>query len=118
MIYKSEEQVHSFNYPYQLGTGGDSPTAAKCIKCDLKQGDLIILGTDGLFDNLFIDEMEDIISHSEPDKIAINLSVSAMAAACSTKKTTPFSEKIAEETDHIWNGGKLDDITVVARYVI
>jgi len=114
MIYKSEEQSHSFNYPYQLGTGGDAPAKANCIQCTMKKGDLIVMGTDGLFDNLYSDEISEIIKASDPDKIAINLAVSAMAAACSQQRDTPFSEKVAEETDQIWRGGKMDDVTVVA----
>merc|ERR1712100_436135 len=96
LIYQSEVQSHSFNYPYQLGTGGDSPASAHCIQCTLQQDDLIVMATDGLFDNLFNDEIEDVIK-----------------ASCSAQKDTPFSEKVAEETDQIWRGGKLDDITVV-----
>ena len=51
------------------------------------------------------------------NKIAINLAVSAMAAACSSQKETPFGERVAEETDQIWSGGKMDDVTVVAYRV-
>mmetsp|Transcript_30733 Transcript_30733/g.52557 ORF Transcript_30733/g.52557 Transcript_30733/m.52557 type:complete len:298 (+) Transcript_30733:54-947(+) len=117
LIYQSEVQSHSFNYPYQLGTGGDSPASAHCIQCTLQQDDLIVMATDGLFDNLFNDEIEDVIKASSSDEIATNLAVSAMASACSAQKDTPFSEKVAEETDQIWRGGKLDDITVVTHIV-
>lgn len=72
------------------------------------------MGSDGLFDNLYLDEISEIIRASDNDKIALNIGVSAMAAACSTHKETPFSERVAEETDQIWRGGKMDDITVVA----
>ena len=75
------------------------------------------MATDGLFDNLFNDEIEDVIKASSSDEIATNLAVSAMASACSAQKDTPFSEKVAEETDQIWRGGKLDDITVVTHIV-
>jgi len=117
MIYKSEEQSHSFNYPFQLGTGGDQPSKAHCIQCTMKRGDLIVMASDGLFDNLFTDEIEDVLKASDPDKIATNLAVSAMAAACSNQKETPFSERVGEETDQIWRGGKMDDITVVVYRV-
>lgn len=116
MIYKSEEQSHSFNYPYQLGTGGDAPAKAHCIQCTMKKGDLIVMGSDGLFDNLYPDEITDVIKASDEDKIAINLAVSAMASACSQKET-PFSERVAEETDQIWRGGKMDDISVIVYRV-
>lgn len=117
MIYKSEEQCHSFNYPFQLGTGGDSPSKAHCIQCTTKKDDLVVLATDGLFDNLYPEEMSEVLDTSEPDKVAINLAVSATAAACSDQKETPFSERVAEQTDQIWSGGKMDDVTVVVYRV-
>lgn len=110
---KSVEQTHSFNYPYQLGAGGDSPSKAELFETNIEKDDLIVLATDGLFDNLYPSEMTEIIKSSDPDKIAFNLAVSAMSAACNSNKETPFSERIEAETDHIWNGGKMDDVTVI-----
>jgi hypothetical protein len=27
-IYRTKEQTHSFNFPFQIGTGGDDPAGA------------------------------------------------------------------------------------------
>ncbi|KAI7898607.1 phosphatase 2C-like domain-containing protein [Cokeromyces recurvatus] len=57
-IFRSEEQQHSFNYPYQLGTASfDSPMDAQQFNLKIEEGDIIILGSDGLFDNLYDDEI-------------------------------------------------------------
>lgn len=54
-----------FNHPYQIGyrRNGDDPSLSEVNKHEIKSGDLIILGTDGCFDNLF---EEDILSIVEP----------------------------------------------------
>ena len=28
-VYRSKEQTHGFNFPYQIGTGGDDPERAE-----------------------------------------------------------------------------------------
>jgi protein phosphatase PTC7 len=67
-IFKSATQQYDFNFPYQLSkkeTGednckeiiryGDSNTL------QLQKGDLVIVGTDGVFDNLFTTEIINIV---------------------------------------------------------
>ncbi|KAG2217362.1 hypothetical protein INT45_012232 [Circinella minor] len=57
-VFRSEEQQHSFNFPYQLGTASfDYPSDAQQFSIKIEEGDIIILATDGLFDNLFDDEI-------------------------------------------------------------
>jgi protein phosphatase PTC7 len=68
--FVSQQQLHSFNHPYQLGwTGedlGKEKTSFKsardaCVtSVHLRRGDLIIMATDGLFDNVDIEDIEDI----------------------------------------------------------
>lgn len=48
-FFKSEEQMHKFNQPYQLGTNGDSPKSAITQTHDVIDKDVIILATDGYF---------------------------------------------------------------------
>ena len=47
LIFKSEEQTHGFNMPYQVGKSGDRPEVAKTHKHKVENNDLIILATDG-----------------------------------------------------------------------
>src|SRR5689334_869736 len=71
---RSREQQHYFNTPYQLSSHGarstsdnssqtqqflsDSPENAECKSFDVQEGDLILLATDGLFDNLSDEAIE------------------------------------------------------------
>lgn len=50
MIFRTEEQEHSFGYPYQLPT--DKAADAQSYSCNLFHGDTVIIGSDGLFDNI------------------------------------------------------------------
>jgi hypothetical protein len=45
--FKSEEMMHDFNTPFQVGKEGDDPEMAKTKSIDLKNNDLVILATDG-----------------------------------------------------------------------
>ena len=54
-IYRTFEQQHSFNFPFQLGTGSkDSPMDALFEDLSVQEGDIVILGTDGIWDNVFV----------------------------------------------------------------
>lgn len=46
IVYRTKEQQHSFNFPYQIGTGSaDKPHHAQRITVEVQPDDLIILGT-------------------------------------------------------------------------
>jgi serine/threonine protein phosphatase PrpC len=51
--FRSKEQQHSFNFPFQVGTGGDDPASADEFSHEVQDRDIIIMGSDGLWDNLF-----------------------------------------------------------------
>ncbi|KAJ1727497.1 hypothetical protein LPJ61_004538 [Coemansia biformis] len=68
MVYRTEEQQHSFNYPYQLGTEAhsDKPSDAQVFRLKIQKGDIIIVGSDGVFDNLFDEDILEEVSHHLP----------------------------------------------------
>ncbi|KAJ2715627.1 hypothetical protein H4R19_001095 [Coemansia spiralis] len=69
MVYRTEEQQHSFNYPYQLGTEphSDKPSDAQVFRLKIQKGDVIIVGSDGVFDNLFDEDiLEEVSLHLPP----------------------------------------------------
>jgi hypothetical protein len=46
IVYRTKEQQHSFNFPYQIGTGSaDKPQHSQRIHIEVQPDDLIILGT-------------------------------------------------------------------------
>ena len=57
MIFKSQDMLHEFNMPYQVGTQGDHPSKAEENEHDIRKTDIIVMGTDGLFDNMYIGDI-------------------------------------------------------------
>lgn len=46
IVFRTKEQQHSFNFPYQLGTGSaDFPSHAVSVTVNIQPGDLVIIGT-------------------------------------------------------------------------
>ncbi|KAJ1817949.1 hypothetical protein LPJ56_003950 [Coemansia sp. RSA 2599] len=69
MVYRTEEQQHSFNFPYQLSTEthSDRPSDAQVFRLKIQKGDVIIVGSDGVFDNLFDEDiLEEVNQHLPP----------------------------------------------------
>lgn len=59
IVHQSEEQTHYFNTPYQLSSPfhnsdvlSDRPESADEISFPVQTGDVILVATDGVFDNL------------------------------------------------------------------
>ncbi|KPI87675.1 hypothetical protein ABL78_3213 [Leptomonas seymouri] len=54
VVYMTEEQSHSLDYPFQLGTGSaDTPKDGVRRLIPVEKGDVIVMGSDGIFDNLY-----------------------------------------------------------------
>jgi protein phosphatase PTC7 len=54
VVHRSAPQQHSFNCPYQLSAaGGDRLADADVGEVPVADGDVVVVGTDGLFDNVF-----------------------------------------------------------------
>ncbi|CAM0947015.1 unnamed protein product [Alopecurus aequalis] len=122
-LFKSPIQQHDFNTPYQLesGNSSDLPSAAQVFKVPVASGDVVVAGTDGLFDNLYNNEITAVVVHAtraglEPQATAQKIAALARQRAQDTNRQTPFSSA-AQEAGHRYYGGKLDDITVVVSYI-
>jgi len=121
IVFRSKEQQHSFNFPYQLGTGSaDMPFHAVNVTVNIQPGDLVIVGSDGLWDNLFDDEIVEVTSRAtEPMIIAQLIARQAHLAASSKTIISPFAKAARENGYPLATGGKMDDISVlVARVVL
>ena len=58
LYFQTTEQTHFFNCPFQLGTNSkDSPSDGQSFTIPVEHGDLVILATDGMLDNLFTHEL-------------------------------------------------------------
>lgn len=165
IAYLSQQQLRSFNLPYQLGNSSnnittnssssassnntintqmpsnfESPADADTASIPVMPGDIIILATDGLFDNLDLDEIVDEVSIWEQNYLnngsncnPINNSSSngntpvqilaeqlvriARERSLDKHRDSPFAI-LAKENDIMWGGGMPDDTTVVVARVV
>ncbi|MQM13109.1 hypothetical protein Taro_046033 [Colocasia esculenta] len=125
VIYRSPQQQKSFNQPYQLGaaSSGDAPLDALRITFAVERGDLVVAGSDGLFDNLFDHELAGVLVSSKKegrervDDLAYDVAQAALASSLDKTRRTPFSEA-CREAGEPRSGGKQDDITVVVVRVV
>ncbi|KAK4355267.1 hypothetical protein RND71_024238 [Anisodus tanguticus] len=122
-VFKSPSQQHGFNFPYQLdcNNAGDSPSSAMVFKIVVAPGDVLIAGTDGLFDNLYDKDISGVVIQAieaglGPQMTAQRIAELAQQRAMDQTKSSPFSDG-AREAGFEYHGGKLDDITVVVSYV-
>ncbi|XP_012172909.1 protein phosphatase PTC7 homolog isoform X3 [Bombus affinis] len=132
VVHRSSEQQHYFNTPFQLsfpppGHSGlvlsDSPESADTSSFGVEDGDVILLATDGVFDNvpdqLLITEMRKVQGERDPTKIqgvANSIAWMARSLAFDGAFMSPFAQSARENgIDTI--GGKPDDITVLLATV-
>ena len=122
IVYKSEEQQHSFNFPFQVGTNGDNPHSSETKMHKIQENDVIILGTDGLWDNLFDEQILQIIKPfldvsptiQDVSLVAEMIGVIAEKHSHNQNYKSPFSVK----SKGLYLGGKADDITIIVSQII
>nr|POE80719.1 putative protein phosphatase 2c 80 [Quercus suber] len=140
ILFETEEQWHYFDCPRQLGTNSpDTPKGDALLSTvELEEDDIVLAMSDGVTDNLWEDEISDATvnaleswqkklgtgqagsdvgeggSYAEGMRfIANELVLLARRIAEDPYAASPFTERAVEEGLAI-EGGKLDDISVVA----
>lgn len=88
----------------------------------MQPGDLIVVGTDGLWDNLFMDDCSKILKRCKsegmgPLQISKVLGIFAQMKSLDTNAVTPFMLGARQSGLHYMGGGKPDDITIVVSVV-
>ena len=91
-------------------------------KVDVEAGDILIVGTDGLFDNMFENQIKDVAEKSteggiDPAQVARAVAESAYQISLDKNATTPFMLASSKSRRHR-SGGKVDDITVIVAYIV
>lgn len=123
-LFRSKEQTHSFNFPFQIGTGGDDPNKAEEQLHEVQDKDILVLASDGLFDNLFdvkiielirpfLRDREDIL---DPSLVAEIIAKEAERYSNMPHYVSPFA-KGARAHFYEYVGGKPDDISVIVAQV-
>ncbi|KAJ1257789.1 hypothetical protein BS78_10G022900 [Paspalum vaginatum] len=126
VVFSIYPQEHYFDCPYQLSSEAAGQTYQDALVCsvNLLEGDTIVSGSDGLFDNIFDQEIISIISESPGvDETAKALAELARKHSVDVTFDSPYSiEARSRGFDVPWwkkllgaklTGGKMDDITVV-----
>lgn len=158
IAFVSQQQLKSFNHPYQMGWTGEEivennssfkQAADSCTSSvHILRGDIIIMATDGLFDNVDIDDISKIALHWEQQSGFIDgggidarkkrWELGNSLTDLSAKSIPKLSEMLclkarensldntidspfallAKENDIMWSGGMPDDCTVIAMHVV
>lgn len=128
VVHRSQEQQHYFNTPFQLslpppGTNAhvlsDRPESAETLEFPVKEGDILMVATDGVFDNLtdsaIVREMVKVQGSTDLlllQQAANSIAHRARTLAFDEDYMSPFARN-ARENGINAIGGKPDDITVV-----
>ncbi|CAB9508804.1 protein phosphatase 2C BIPP2C1 [Seminavis robusta] len=123
VVAKTKEIVHYFDCPYQLSEiSPDRPRDARKLNFELLKGDVVLMGSDGIFDNLEDSEIVEVVNSGPAKAGAIAKQVSDLSRKVSLNSNapTPYSKQAKRNGDPDFRdglGGKVDDIScVVARY--
>lgn len=168
---RTREQQHGFNCPYQLScmpgkadfprliaegkhalvrciqknpdAAQDTPEDSDGYVFPVQEGDLLVLGTDGVFDNLHDNEVCQLANHAispfeaderfdaasgqlvpgpgapstSPARLAEALALAALARSKDLNAKTPFSAH-AQKAGLYHIGGKMDDITCICAWIV
>ncbi|VFQ78217.1 unnamed protein product [Cuscuta campestris] len=125
VVYKmSDPMLHEFNFPILIGRDCDPSGIVQEYKSELEEGDVVVTATDGLFDNLYPQEITSIVASSleankTPQQIAEALGTRAqeVGGAGSGRKRSPFCDA-AEAAGYIGQtGGRRDSVSVIVCLV-
>ncbi|KZT26207.1 protein serine/threonine phosphatase 2C [Neolentinus lepideus HHB14362 ss-1] len=139
VFYRQQPQTHFFNCPKQLtklpsgsrrysNSAVDQPDDAEVYETRLRDGDIVVVYTDGLSDNVFPSEiisicalvarqMEGQKSDDEQAQTMANQIVEyAKLCMHNKQRVSPF-ERAAAREEMYFRGGKIDDVTVIVALV-
>ena len=119
---RTREIIHFFDCPYQLGDDSpDRPKDGTTLQAEIFPGDIIVAGSDGVFDNLSDADVCDIVGSFGPKakatQIAKKIVDRSRVVSLDTSAVTPYSTVARGRSgyDQYKNGrgGKVDDISCI-----
>ncbi|MCO5566719.1 hypothetical protein L7F22_020398 [Adiantum nelumboides] len=101
IVFATLTQQHYFDCPYQLSSepGAQTSSDAMVYKVELLPGDIVVMGSDGLFDNLFDKDIESTANcfggsdDDCPQRIASALASLASKHSKDKKYESPYSQE-------------------------
>lgn len=159
VAFVSQQQLKSFNHPYQIGWTGEElaegesssfsmPSESCTSSIHLRRGDIVIMATDGLFDNVELDDicaigleweekagfirdgdMQARVNRWRSGNSLTGVSAETIDDLAQTLTETARMNSLdsskdspfailAKENDIFWSGGMPDDCTVVAMHIV
>ncbi|XP_002454219.2 putative protein phosphatase 2C 24 [Sorghum bicolor] len=126
IIHRSVQQQRGFNEPYQLsarGCGGSLAEAKVGGMPAAEHGDVVVMATDGLFDNVHDWQLERAVRMGtelgfSPKNMADIVAGLAYAISNNSWACSPFGIGYLKKYKEVWHGGKQDDITVIVAYLV
>lgn len=125
VVFQSPAMQKRFNCPYQLGNERDTPDVAQEFMVDVERDDVLVIGTDGLFDNLFPCQIGNMVHRCieeefSPETMAKLIADIARHQSLQMELCSPFTESAVKvgfnQEDYL--GGKYDDITVIVAKIV
>jgi len=117
---RTREIIHYFDCPYQLGDDSpDRPGDGTTLQAEIFGGDIVVAGSDGVFDNLSDADVCEIVSSFGPrtksSLIAKKIVDRSRTVSLDTNSVTPYSTVARGKTGYAayknGRGGKVDDIS-------
>ncbi|KAL6899549.1 hypothetical protein ACP4OV_006207 [Aristida adscensionis] len=114
-----------FNCPLQLSS--DSRRSDRLADAEVggmpevRDGDVLVVGTDGLFDNMHDADLELCVRMGmrfSPQRVADTIAAIAYEKSRNAYARSPFSMAYEEAFGEPCCGGKEDDITVIVAYIV
>eukprot|EP00747_Dinoflagellata_sp_TGD_P033258 gnl/TRDRNA2_/TRDRNA2_136501_c0_seq1.p1 gnl/TRDRNA2_/TRDRNA2_136501_c0~~gnl/TRDRNA2_/TRDRNA2_136501_c0_seq1.p1 ORF type:complete len:619 (+),score=141.92 gnl/TRDRNA2_/TRDRNA2_136501_c0_seq1:97-1857(+) len=135
IVAASTPLQHNFNCPYQLAYTEfgalDGADDADIFAIPVQPGDLVVAGSDGLFDNVFDADIAKVatetampLCNSSPLAATKAVSEALTKLALKHSKDVTYVSPFAQEVRKVYSGsrdyqgGKVDDITVVVGVVV
>ena len=132
LVAKSRSQQHAHNHPFQLASWAakmrirDLPSDGERYQHEVLPGDVILLTTDGVLDNLFDNQLRAVLDEVQAEggdacpNIAAAVAERAREASLGKTAVTPWTVSLGATRGSPEQslGGKVDDITVLAVKVL
>lgn len=119
---RTREIIHYFDCPYQLGDDSpDRPRDGTTLQAEIFKGDIIVAGSDGVFDNLSDADVCEIVSSFGPKTksgvIAKKIVDKSRSVSLDPMAVTPYSTVARGKSGYAaykdGRGGKVDDVSCI-----
>ena len=120
IVSRSKEISHFFDCPYQFSVDSpDKPSDGTKMNVEIIPGDVIIMATDGVYDNLNENQVIEAINRGKnpsATRMAANIAEDARRQSLDMEADTPYAREAQKNRDAMYangKGGKLDDICCI-----